>query len=121
MTHISELTAAERELLFALAKMCGQYLSSPHDPGVLDHGCMSAGETAVELLVRYGLVEPGGRGGTWKASGDEAWCRTCGRALNTPNDPLSNERNRLRNRTTGGWSWECLGCATKEAADRGWE
>jgi len=53
----------ERELLAALACMSDQYLSCKD--GSLDHLCMSAGERAVALLIRYGLLEPAPRGGTW--------------------------------------------------------
>jgi hypothetical protein len=59
---------AERQLLIALAWMCQQYLGSPDSDG-LDHECMSAGEQAVELLVKYRLVEPAGRGGRWTEAG----------------------------------------------------
>lgn len=61
------MTAPEEELLGALAWMCRQYLSDR--TGELDHLCMSAGERAVELLARYGLVTPGARGGTWTPTG----------------------------------------------------
>jgi hypothetical protein len=54
-------------LLIALAHMCEQYLCS--DDATLDHLAMSAGEEAVELLVEYGLVTPGGRGGAWTKAG----------------------------------------------------
>jgi len=60
------MTNAERELLVALAGMCAQYLE---DDGELDHQCMSAGEDAVEMLVKYGLVTPLRRGGVWTDAG----------------------------------------------------
>ena len=60
------MTDAERRLLGSLALMCEQYIS---ENGVLDHRCMAAGEKAVALLVQYGLVEPGPRGGTWTTDG----------------------------------------------------
>lgn len=60
-------TDRERQLLRALAWMCEQYLGEGGHG--LDHMCMCAGEDAVELLVDYGLVAPGGRGGTWTAAG----------------------------------------------------
>ena len=56
------MTEEERRLLGALAWMCEQYLNDGTD--TLDHLCMSAGEEAIELLAKYGLVEPSGRGGT---------------------------------------------------------
>jgi hypothetical protein len=49
--------------------MCAQYLE---DGGELDHQSMSAGEHAVELLVKYGLVTPLRRGGVWTDSGKAA-------------------------------------------------
>ena len=61
------MTEEERRLLGALAWMCKQYLSD--STGTLDHLSMSAGEEAVELLAKYGLVEPSGRGGTWTPAG----------------------------------------------------
>jgi len=60
------MTEAERRLLTSLARMCEQYISRD---GALDHLCMSAGEGAVALLIEYGLVEPGARGGTWTETG----------------------------------------------------
>ena len=60
------MTEDEAELLEALAWMCAQYLENGDR---LDHQCMSAGEGAIALLVRHGLVEPGPRGGTWTAAG----------------------------------------------------
>jgi hypothetical protein len=61
------MTEDEKRLLVALAWMCEQYLK---DGNCLDHMCMSAGERAVELLVQYGLVRPGPRGGTWTEAGE---------------------------------------------------
>ncbi|HXI14667.1 MAG TPA: hypothetical protein VNM92_18770 [Thermoanaerobaculia bacterium] len=61
------MTEEERRLLGALAWMCEQYLNGGTD--TLDHLCMGAGEDAVELLAKYGLVEPSGRGGTWTPAG----------------------------------------------------
>ena len=46
--------------------MCEQYLNT--DNG-LDHMGMSAGEHAADLLVKYGLLKPGPRGGTWTEAG----------------------------------------------------
>lgn len=62
------MTNDERELLIALAWMCKQYIGD-HDADWLDHMCMGAGEDAVRLLVKYGLVEPSGRGATWTEEG----------------------------------------------------
>lgn len=61
------MTEEERRLLGALAWMCEQYLND--GTGTLDHLCMSAGEEAVELLAKHGLVEASGRGGTWTPAG----------------------------------------------------
>jgi len=61
------MTAEEKQLLGALAWMCRQYLTD--GKGELDHLCMSAGERAVEILARYGLVKPDLRGGTWTPAG----------------------------------------------------
>jgi hypothetical protein len=69
------MTDAEKRLLKSLAVMCEQYLTSKD--GDLDHLYMSAGEHAVDLLIQYGLVDPGGRGGTWTDAGrvllDSKW------------------------------------------------
>ena len=63
-TSLTKLqTATTNELLYALAWMAEQYLGKAD--GELDHLCMSAGEKAVEILARHGLVRPDGRGGTW--------------------------------------------------------
>ena len=56
----------EYHLLRALALMCAQYIG---EGDWLDHMCMEAGEEAVAQLVKYGLVEPSGRGGTWTEAG----------------------------------------------------
>lgn len=56
----------ETDLLRALALMCEQYLS---DEDRIDHTCMSAGEEAVEQLVKYGLLAPCPRGGRWTEAG----------------------------------------------------
>lgn len=61
------MTEGEARLLIALAKMSDQYITD--DKGVLDHLCMSAGESAVELLVHYKLLDPGPRGGSWTELG----------------------------------------------------
>ena len=60
------MTDEERRLLVALAWMCEQYLS---DGEGLDHVYMRAGEDAIDLLVKYGLVEPDARGGVWTEAG----------------------------------------------------
>ena len=62
------MTNDERELLVALAWMCEQYIGSGKADW-LDHMCMGAGEDAVRLLVKYGLVAPSGRGGAWTEAG----------------------------------------------------
>jgi hypothetical protein len=64
------MTEEERKLLVALAWMCEQYLGSG-TADHLDHMCMSAGEDAVELLEKYGMVDTSGpgRGGTWTQAG----------------------------------------------------
>lgn len=62
------MTDSERQLLTALAWMCEQYLGSGKAEW-LDHQCMGAGEDAVALLVKYGLVAESGRGGTWTDEG----------------------------------------------------
>ena len=62
------MTEKERQLLVALAWMCEQYIGSGQCDG-LDHQCISAGENAVDLLVEFGLIERGGRGGTWTEAG----------------------------------------------------
>ena len=65
-------TAEDREprLLSALAHMCEQYLGDANS-NALDHQSMSAGEGAVRMLIEYGLVRPGGRGGEWTKAGRE--------------------------------------------------
>jgi hypothetical protein len=56
----------EQHLLRALAGMCAQYLSEGDG---LDHMCMNAGERAVELLFKYGLVDSMERGAGWTEAG----------------------------------------------------
>lgn len=53
-------------ILKALALMCEQFLS---DDGRIDHICLSAGEEAVEQLIKHGLLEPCPRGGRWTDAG----------------------------------------------------
>lgn len=60
------MTEDEKQLLVALAWMCEQYIS---DSEGLDHECMSAGEGAVELLFKYGLVDSVGRYAKWTEAG----------------------------------------------------
>lgn len=36
----------------------------------VDHECIGAGEEAVELLVKHGMVVPSGRGGRWTEAGE---------------------------------------------------
>lgn len=62
------MTRDERELLIALAWMCEQYLGSGKADW-LDHEAMGAGEDAVALLAKFGLVTPSGRGGAWTEEG----------------------------------------------------
>ena len=65
-------------LLHALAWMCVQYIGGVDGEGgytQLDHQCMNAGEEAVRLLVKYGLLEPDGRGGRWTEKGRELLTR----------------------------------------------
>lgn len=66
--QLAAMTEEERELLVALAWMCEQYIGSG-EADWLDHMCMGAGEDAVRLLVKYGLVSPSGRGGEWTQAG----------------------------------------------------
>jgi len=82
------MTNDERDLLQALAWMCQQYLGSPDDD-VLDHLCMHAGERAVDLLEKYGLIEPSGRGGTWTEAGLAYLNRDFRRIY--PPDPISRD------------------------------
>jgi hypothetical protein len=48
--------------------MCEQYLGSGNADW-LDHQAMGAGEGAIALLTKYGLVAPSGRGGAWTEAG----------------------------------------------------
>ncbi|HWK36113.1 MAG TPA: hypothetical protein VNR91_07625 [Sphingomonas sp.] len=57
----------ERALLRALALMCAQYIGKGD---WVDHECIGAGEEAVELLVKHGMIEPSGRGGCWTEAGE---------------------------------------------------
>ena len=59
---------AEHHLLHALAWMCQQYISDA-DGKSLDHMCMGAGEDAVALLYKYGLVDSDERGAAWTEAG----------------------------------------------------
>jgi len=61
------MTDEENRLLVALAWMCEQYLGD--HAGGLDHMCMGAGEDAVELLMKYGLVDDASRGAKWTEIG----------------------------------------------------
>lgn len=60
------MTQSEAELVRALAWMCEQYLK---DGDVLDHQFMSAGQDALALLGRRGLVQVSPQGGTWTDAG----------------------------------------------------
>ncbi|WP_082448354.1 MULTISPECIES: hypothetical protein [unclassified Sphingomonas] len=62
------MTNEERHLLTALAWMCEQYLGSGKADW-LDHEAMGAGEDAIALLAKYGLVSCSGRGGAWTEAG----------------------------------------------------
>ena len=66
MLQPTRMSDEEWHLLRALAKMCAQYLGEGEG---VDHECISAGEEAVEQLVKYGMVEPSGRGGRWTEAG----------------------------------------------------
>ena len=56
----------EYHLLRALALMCAQYIG---EGDWVDHECIGAGEEAVAQLVKYGTIEPSGRGGRWTEAG----------------------------------------------------
>jgi hypothetical protein len=74
MTRAAKTIQSEddKRLLYALALMCDQYLGVDHQGNrVLDHMCMSGGEEAVDQLVAYGLLDVGGRGGTWTEAGEK--------------------------------------------------
>lgn len=49
------MTDAERKILYALAGMIEQYLDEKD--GEIDNLSMSAGETAIDTLAKFGLVE----------------------------------------------------------------
>lgn len=73
MPRLNPQTDQERALLDALVWMASQYLEdNPSAPGELDTKCMSAGETTLELLEQYGLVDasPGYRFGEWTDLGE---------------------------------------------------
>jgi hypothetical protein len=60
------MTESERRLLSALAQVCVRYMLIRDE---LYHGFEHAGETAVELLAEYGLVERTPTGGKWTEAG----------------------------------------------------
>jgi len=62
------MTTEERELLVALAWMCQQYIGDA-EGNSLDHLCMGAGEDAVELLHKHGLVDSVSRHARWTQAG----------------------------------------------------
>jgi len=65
------MTDQEERLLGALSWLCEQFMGSGR-ADFLDHECMSAGESAVEILASYGLVEiTSVRGGRWTDAGKE--------------------------------------------------
>jgi len=69
---LAEIPPRELHLLFALAGMCGQYMSEQIDGReVLDHMWMGAGEEAYKAFLAYGLIEVAGRGATWTYLGLE--------------------------------------------------
>ena len=61
------MDADKRELLVALAWMSEQHLATPNG---LEHMCMSAGERAVEVLFKYGLVDSPQRFARWTEAGE---------------------------------------------------
>lgn len=61
------MDADKRELLVALAWMSEQYLATPIG---LEHMCMSAGERAVGVLFKYGLVDSHERFAKWTEEGE---------------------------------------------------
>ena len=60
------MDSEKKELLGALAWMCEQYIG---EQGVLDHMCMSAGEKALVVLNKHGMVDSIERGASWTARG----------------------------------------------------
>ena len=71
-TTLSEIPPRELHLLYALAAMCGQYMSEKFEgQTVLDHTYMSAGEEAFKVLEAYGLIDVEGRCATWTPLGLE--------------------------------------------------
>lgn len=62
------MTEEEIKLLVALAWMCQQYISDANGQH-LDHMCMGAGEDAIALLYKYGLVDSLERGAAWTEEG----------------------------------------------------
>jgi hypothetical protein len=63
----------EEYILQALAWMTLQYIGSPENDHI-DTMCMSAGERAVEVLAKYGLVEISGgnlRSAQWTEAGKQ--------------------------------------------------
>ncbi|ANY20200.1 hypothetical protein A6F68_01687 [Tsuneonella dongtanensis] len=57
-------TDEELRLLAILQGVCVQYMGGS-SLSYIDHGFMSAGEHAVSLLAKYGLLVPDRSGGTW--------------------------------------------------------
>lgn len=62
------MDSEKKELLEALAWMCEQYLKTPDG---LDHLCMSAGERALVVLKKHGMVDSVQRGASWTAKGEK--------------------------------------------------
>jgi hypothetical protein len=46
--------------------MCAQFIG---EGDWVDHECISAGEEAIQLLIKYGMIEALGRGGRWTQAG----------------------------------------------------
>lgn len=65
--HDTSMIDEERAILRALALMCVQYIG---DGECVDHECISAGEEAIAILVKHGMIEPSGRGGRWTEAGE---------------------------------------------------
>jgi hypothetical protein len=64
--HNWDMNTDTTAVLKALALMCEQFMT---EDGRIDHCCMSAGEKAVEQLIKYRLLEPCPRGGHWTEAG----------------------------------------------------
>lgn len=67
---IEDPTFEEFRLLAVLKSVCDQYLGTPDGTGI-SHSCMSAGESAVSLFEKYGVMQNVGWGGLWVERGVE--------------------------------------------------